>query len=66
MAREKKDRRRRQYKSPGVRVLDAESAKVLLEEKGDLSDPGVQKMLEAIDSKLRKDKTMNSKLDKSA
>jgi hypothetical protein len=58
--------RKKPYKLPSFRILNAETAKAELEAKGEPDDPHVRTIIRGIDQQLDADKKAKSKLDKSA
>ena len=62
----KRQTKKKRYASPSFKVLDAESAKVELEARGDPQDPNVHRILRSIDEKLETIKKPKAKLEHSA
>jgi hypothetical protein len=58
--------RKKSYKAPSFRVINAETAKAELEAKGEPDDQQVQTMIRKVDQQLSADKRAKSKLDKPA
>ena len=62
----KRQTKKKRYASPSFKVLDAESAKVELETRGQPQDPNVHRILRSINEKLETIKKPTAKLENSA
>ena len=62
----KRQTKKKRYASPSFKVLDAESAKVELETRGQPQDPNVHRILRSINEKLETIKKPKAKLEHSA
>ena len=62
----KRQTKKKRYASPSFKVLDAESAKVELETRGQPQDPNVHRILRSINEKLEAIKKPKHKLENSA
>jgi hypothetical protein len=62
----KRQTKKKRYASPSFKVLDAESAKVELETRGQPQDPSVHRILRSINEKLETIKKPKAKLENSA